>query len=248
MKIYLGLDVSTSCIGISVSAYDGENIKVLHISHLRLKSSRKASQMENLFNKCETFHQHLLKFTEYGITDVIIEEPLISSNNSVTASILLRFNGMISRSVYSILGVIPDFISSYDARKYGFPELMSVRKFNKKGEIYTVKHIRKAMKKSNVVLFGSYPFTCEKKFVLWNKICERYPDIEWVYNKNNELKNENFDASDSLVCVMGYINKIENNGNEAEILEYEEQTFEEGTIFRYKVKFCGKTYDKVLEI
>ena len=84
--------------------------------------------------------------------------------------------------------------------------------------------------------------------MLWNKICERYPDIEWVYNKNNELKNENFDASDSLVCVMGYINKIENNGNEAEILEYEEQTFEEGTIFRYKVKFCGKTYDKVLEI
>jgi hypothetical protein len=62
---------------------------------------------------------------------VVIEEPLLQSNNVNTVATLLRFNGMISKSVFDTLGVVPDFISSYDARKYSFPELMSVRKFKK---------------------------------------------------------------------------------------------------------------------
>jgi hypothetical protein len=50
---------------------------------------------------------------------VVIEEPLLQSNNVNTVATLLRFNGMISKSVFDTLGV-PDFISSYDARKYSF--------------------------------------------------------------------------------------------------------------------------------
>jgi hypothetical protein len=49
----------------------------------------------------------------------------------IQSLLTLRFNGMISKSVFDTLGVVPDFISSYDARKYSFPELMSVRKFKK---------------------------------------------------------------------------------------------------------------------
>jgi hypothetical protein len=47
---------------------------------------------------------------------VVIEEPLLQSNNVNTVATLLRFNGMISKSVFDTLGVVPDFISSYDAR------------------------------------------------------------------------------------------------------------------------------------
>jgi hypothetical protein len=50
---------------------------------------------------------------------------------------------MISKSVFDTLGVVPDFISSYDARKYSFPELMSVRKFKKDGTALTDKQISK---------------------------------------------------------------------------------------------------------
>jgi hypothetical protein len=57
-------------------------------------------------------------------------EPLLQSNNVNTVATFIRF-GMISKSVFDTLGVVPDFISSYDARKYSFPELMSVRKFKK---------------------------------------------------------------------------------------------------------------------
>ena len=38
------------------------------------------------------------------------------------------------------------------------------------------------------------------------KVAELFPDIEWVYDKKGELKKENFDASDSYVACLGYLN------------------------------------------
>jgi hypothetical protein len=87
--------------------------------------------MEELFRKVEIFEKFFLtNCVGFNITTVVIEEPLLQSNVNTVAT-LLRFNGMISKSVFDTLGVVPDFISSYDARKYSFPELMSVRKFKK---------------------------------------------------------------------------------------------------------------------
>ena len=75
--------------------------------------------------------EFLEKYSDIDISRVIIEEPLVSSNNVNTVATLLRFNGMICRSVFEVLNIVPEFISSYDARKYGFPELMGVRKLKK---------------------------------------------------------------------------------------------------------------------
>ena len=50
---------------------------------------------------------------------------------------------MVSRAIYETLNIIPEYISSYDARCYGFPELMAIRTINKKGEAYTEKEIAK---------------------------------------------------------------------------------------------------------
>ena len=113
---------------------------------------------------------------------------------------------MISESVYKVLNISPEYISSYDARKYAFPDLMSIRKFNKKGEAYDYKHIMNDIKHNNVSLFASYPFDIDKKLVMWNKVSEVFSDIQWLYNKKGELRKENFDANDALVTCIAYSN------------------------------------------
>lgn len=184
IRIILGIDISTACLGVSLARYDGTNVEILKLSHVKPKISRKIKGTESLFMKTKQFKEQFIeKYKDIGLTDIIIEEPLPNSQNNNTVTTLLRFNGMISQSIYEATGVVPKYISSYDARKYAFPELMAVRKFNKKGERYNEKKIKNALKNNELVLYGDYPFDCEKKHIVWNKISELYPDIEWIYNK-----------------------------------------------------------------
>ena len=104
---------------------------------------------------------------------------------------------MISKVVSEVLNVIPEFISSYDSRKYAFPELVQKRKTNKKGEPYKEKDIEKA----NPVLFGDYPWDVDKKMVIWEKVSNLEPQIVWEYDKNGKLKKENFDMTDAFSCA-----------------------------------------------
>ena len=221
IRIILGIDISTACLGVSLARYDGTNVEILKISHVKPKISRKIKGTESLFMKTKQFKEQFIeKYKDIGLTDIIIEEPLPNSQNNNTVTTLLRFNGMISQSIYEATGVVPKYISSYDARKYAFPELMAVRKFNKKGEQYDEKKIKRALKNNELVLYGDYPFSCEKKYIIWNKINEKYPKIEWIFNKKNELVTENFDASDSLTCVLGFINKEKYGEQKFEIIDY----------------------------
>ena len=154
--------------------------------------------MQELFEKARIFEEEFLSnYADIGITKVIIEEPLLRSNNVNTVATLLRFNGMISRSVYDILGVIPEFISSYDARKYAFPELMAKRTGTRAGKMFS----ENAIKKAKEVLFGGLPFDIDKKQVIFDKVYDLEPQITWLYTKNNVLKVENFDMTDAYCCV-----------------------------------------------
>lgn len=206
--IILGLDVSTACIGCCVFFDDeSENGQIIYLNHITPKVSNKIKGIEQLFRKKDIFEsEFLMNWRDKGITKVVIEEPLLSSNNINTVATLLRFNGMISDSVYHVLGIVPEYISSYDARKYAFPELMSIRKFNKLGERYNKNHIMSAIKKNNLVLFGDYPWDIDKKTVIWNKVSNIYPNIEWVLKNNGELKKENYDASDALITCKATSN------------------------------------------
>lgn len=209
-KVILGLDVSTTTIGICLMSYEDNVSKILKLTHISPKIPKKIKGIESLCLKKNIFENECLsQYKDYGITDVVIEEPLLGSNNINTVGTLLRFNGMISDSVYRLLGIVPEYISSYDARKYSFPELLAVRIFNKKGERYKTKEFKNAIKNNNVVLFGNYKFDIGKKDVILWFMSNKYPEIDWVYNKNGELKKENFDASDAAVCCLGYIRKIE---------------------------------------
>ena len=43
VRIILGIDVSTTCLGVSLARYDGKDIEILKISHVKPKISRKNS-------------------------------------------------------------------------------------------------------------------------------------------------------------------------------------------------------------
>ena len=208
MKVYMGLDVSTQTIGISLIIDDNSEYgKVVELTHINPKTPKKINGIEQLFLKKKIFEEFLVKYKDFGIDEVIVEEPLLRSNNVETVSTLLRFNGMVSDCVYNILGIVPNYISSYDARKYSFPELMSIRKYGKDEKQYEFSKIYKEIKDCKLVLFGGYPWTIDKKTVIQGKVSEIFPDIKWLYDKNGELKKENFDACDAYVALLGWLNK-----------------------------------------
>ena len=204
-EFLLALDVSTSTIGIALFEDLGTNgeLKLLHHVSPKVKP-KPENKMEELFRKVEIFEQEfLVNYADFGINRVVIEEPLLQSNNVYTIATLLRFNGMISKSVYDTIGIVPEFISSYDARKYAFPELMAVRTIKKDGTPLNEKQISK----NTPVLFGGYPYDVDKKYVLWEKVAELEPQVTWFYDKNNKLKKETFDTSDAYVAGIGYMYK-----------------------------------------
>ena len=217
-RLILGLDISTACIGVSLvlDEDNGEQPKIVLLTHISPKTKKKAKGFDALIQKKDIFeNEFLVTLSTCGITDCIIEEPLVSSNNANTVATLLRFNGMVGDAVHRVLKIVPEFISSYDARMYSFPDLVSLRRFNKRGEEYPLSHVKSAIKKNHVVLFGDYPFDIDKKSVMMNKVQDLYPDIPWVLDKKGELKKENYDACDSLVCVLAFIN-LYKNGNKME--------------------------------
>lgn len=186
----LGLDISTKTIGWSLfDIQSGELLELTHISpRPKLKTEDKLLE---LILKSEIFGEKLKQYVNLGIVKVIIEEPLLNSNNVYTIQTLLRFNSFVFKEIYNILGIVPEFISTYNARKFAWPELVQE---NDKG-----KH----------VLFGGLPKDIDKKMLIWEKVAKREPQITWHYTKNNTLKKENFDQTDSYTCVLGYMRSNE---------------------------------------
>lgn len=250
-RIILGLDISTACIGVCVVKDDGVNKpEILHLSHKTPKINRKIKGIEALCLRKQIFEEEFIAHiaTAFTITDVVIEEPLLSSNNVNTVATLLRFNGMISEAIYRNLGVVPNFISSYDARTYSFPELVSLRKYNKKGVEYSEKHIDKAIKDNSIVLFGSYPFDIDKKSVMMNMVNEIYnsDEIEWILNKKGEIAKENYDACDALICTLAYININRYGLDKPTIISSSKQNINNTIEYNYITKIWDKEYKKHL--
>ena len=249
-SVVLGLDISTACIGVSIVADDGVNQpEIKYISHIMPKVPKDATGIKGLILRKEIFEKEFLKkISSFGITECIIEAPILhamSGSSSVeTVTTLIRFNTLLSDSVYRILGIVPSYVSSHYARMLSYPQLLSIRKFNKKGEVYDVSTIERSLKKDKLVLFGQYPFDCDKKSIMMNLVSEEFPNIPWVIAKNGELKKQNYDACDSLVCVMAYINAKKNGPLTPSVKEWEKTKNEDGT---FSVKYVTKVWDREYE-
>ena len=134
----LGLDISTKTIGWAL--FDIQTQQLLELTHISpIPKPKEEDKMKELLLKSEIFKSKLIQYKELGITKVIIEEPLLNSNNVYTIQTLLRFNSFICKLIYDELGIVPNFISAYNSRKNAFPNLV---KQNDKGKF---------------VLFGNYP-------------------------------------------------------------------------------------------
>jgi hypothetical protein len=188
----LGLDVSTKTIGWALFDIKTEELlELTHISPIPKMDKNDDDKLKELLLKSEVFGEKLKEYKNLGIVRVIIEEPLLNSNNVYTIQTLLRFNSFIFKEVYNILGIVPEFISTYNSRKFAFPELVQD---NGKGKF---------------VLFGGLPKDVDKKMLIWEKVAQREPQIKWLYTKNNTLKKENFDQTDAYTCVLGFMRSKE---------------------------------------
>lgn len=182
----LGLDVSTKTIGWAL--FDLQTKQLLELTHISpVPKPKEDDKIKELLLKSSMFRTKLEQYKNLGITKVIIEEPLLNSNNVYTIGTLLRYNTLITKEIYDVLGIVPNFISTYNSRKNAFPELVQKNDKNK------------------FVLFGGLPKDCDKKQIVWDLVAKREPQIQWQYTKNNTLKKENYDQSDAYCCVLGYM-------------------------------------------
>lgn len=182
----LGLDISTKTIGWAL--FDLQSKDLLELTHFspKLKPSPE-DKIEALLLKANSFRDKVKDYVNVGITKVIIEEPLINSNNVYTVSTLMRYNSFIIQIIYEVLGVVPEMISTYNARKFAFPELVVENKMSKK------------------VLFGNFDKGCDKKHIIWEKVSNLEPQLTWEMSKNQTLKKENYDMTDAYTCVLGQL-------------------------------------------
>ena len=185
----LGLDISTKTIGFAL--FDISGSKLLELTHFSPKiKPQPEDKLEELMMKANAFQKVLDNYKDMGITRVIIEEPLLNSNNVYTVGTLLRYNTLICKLIYDNFQIVPTFVSTYNARKFAFPDLVRP---NDKGRN---------------VLFGGYPKDIDKKQVIWEHVNSLFPEVNWLKGKNDVLKKENFDMADAVTCVIGYFNMI----------------------------------------
>ena len=182
----LGLDVSTKTIGWAL--FDIESKNLLELTHISpVPKPKVENKIEELLLKSNIFRNKLQDYVGLGITKVIIEEPLLNSNNVYTVGTLMRYNTLICREVYDVLGVVPELISTYNSRKFAFPHLVQK---NDKGKF---------------VLFGGFPKDIDKKVIIWELVAKREPQITWQYTKNNTLKKENYDQTDAYCAALVFM-------------------------------------------
>jgi hypothetical protein len=178
--------VSTKTIGWALFDIGSKNL--LELTHISpVPKPKTENKIEELLLKGQIFRKKLLDYAGMGIKHVVIEEPLLNSNNVYTVSTLMRFNTLVCKEVYDILGVIPEFISTYNSRKFAFPHLVQPNDKNK------------------YVLFGGFPKDIDKKVIIWELVAKREPQIIWSYTKNNTLKKENYDQTDAYCAALGYM-------------------------------------------
>lgn len=181
----LGLDISTKTIGWAL--FDIETKNLLELTHISPRPKDSEDKMEELILKASIFRNKLSEYVGLGISKVIIEEPLLNSNNIWTVGTLIRYNTLICKEVHDVLGIVPKFISTYNSRKFAFPHLVQKNDKNK------------------FVLFGGYPKDIDKKVIIWDLVAKREPQITWQYTKNNTLKKENYDQTDAYCAVLGWM-------------------------------------------
>lgn len=113
----LGLDVSTSTIGLCVIKIIDSEFQIVHIDKIDFK------KCNNLWEKADKVNHELKAILNKtpGNYKVFLEEPLMGfrpgMSSAATITTLMRFNGIVSYISRDIFKIDPEYISSSHARK-----------------------------------------------------------------------------------------------------------------------------------
>jgi RNase H-fold protein (predicted Holliday junction resolvase) len=193
-KYILGLDVSTSTIGVCLFEDLGEEGKLQLLTHFEPKlNPEPETQLERYIQKANLCIDKLyVDFKHYNISRIIVEKPLLNSASQKIAKVLEMFNEYLTNKLSKLFNVQIDFITVDEARRYGLPELVS-----KKG-----------------TLMGDFPTKIAglgrgewNKFLIMYLISQRYKEVSWLLNTNLKVNTKNFDRADSIVAVLGFMQK-----------------------------------------
>jgi hypothetical protein len=184
-NVILGFDISTTCIGLSIFDESGT---FLELKHIKLDVDKKILPEDRYLIKADIFSEYLTFIKEkYNVINIIVEDPLQSSNNKFTVNALLRFNGICCYILYNLFKLSPLFIPIHDIRRALCPELLTFK--NGKGTL--------SFKSKNL----------DPKEYIFSKINNLYPVLSnhWLYNKNGNLKSENYDMTDAMAVSLAYL-------------------------------------------
>ena len=111
-KFILGLDVSTSRVGITIL---NSNADLIDCQAVKLNSK------DELEDRCDQLKNYLqLNYNKYFIKEVYIESPFVmfsgGKTTAMTMAKLQRFNGMVSYMVRQLYGIISVSIAANKAR------------------------------------------------------------------------------------------------------------------------------------
>jgi len=187
----LGLDISTTVIGIAL--FDKDD-KLCNLEYIKFRPKT------NLFQRLDDFIEHFEKLSsainlskgKNKLKHISIEEPLKAFkgkfSNAETIQKLTTMNAFISSYVYKKFNIEPRYYNVQTARKTAFP---------------------------NLTIPQSAP---NKKYLVWEKVVEKEPQINWVYSKKtHKLRDENFDMSDAY--VVGYADIVTRQITEKNLLK-----------------------------
>lgn len=176
----LALDISTTCIGVSVLREDGI---LTHMSYIKLDKIKGVDDNDTFFLKAKHFQDYIRQFKASSITTICIEDPLQAGNNQFTANKLIRFNGVCSFILLEELGIQPTYLTVHDIRRTLCPEFLRTEKGK---QIFFI------------------PKNIDKKEYIWKIIDKTYPGQNWIVDKKGVLKKENFDMSDSVAINLAH--------------------------------------------
>lgn len=120
MKKVLGLDISTSCIGVTIISFDStKNITIDLLDHIKLTSSKIKTFWEKV--DCVNAYIDNTTATFQSLSYIYVEEPVLGfrpgQSSASTIATLLKFNGLVSYAFRNKFKIDPNYITPSSARK-----------------------------------------------------------------------------------------------------------------------------------
>lgn len=142
----LGLDISSSTIGVSVAERTNEgSIVPRFLDHIRLDN------VKGLWAKHDEVVKRLNEMKAAGafdgITKVAVEEALVSFrpglSSAETITTLIRINILVCSTLRDMFGIDPDFIASSTARKLAGVKVQHMSKCGKSAKTQVFEHMQR---------------------------------------------------------------------------------------------------------